>query len=240
MNYLLLHGSWHGAWCWDLLAPLLRKQGHEVYCADLPGSGDDAHNAANITYKHIQDHVLQQIEACPGPLIVVAHSFAGFLAFYAAEKFHEKIAHVFYLAAWLPEEGKSLIDKAVGYNNSQLPSIFIECEDKRLKALDNVGAMEFFYHDCPEATQEWAATRIRPKAAQPDNEKMPTISSRHTLKKSSYVICSEDRVVDPISQLDMAKRFDFLPFQIKVLKSGHSPFLSKTEELTLLLNASMV
>lgn len=235
MNYLLLHGSWHGAWCWDLLVPLLRKQGHVVFCSDLPGSGNDAHNAPKIIYKNLQAHVMHAISIAPEPLVVVAHSFAGLPAFYACEKFHEKIAHVFYLASWLPEETKSLVDRAVGYNNSQLPSIFIECEDKRLRALDTKGSKNLFYHDCSILLQEWASNKIRPKAAQPDNEKMPTIFSRYTLKKSSYILCTKDRVVNPISQLDMAKRFGFLPSQVKELDSGHSPFLSKPKDLAFLL-----
>ena len=76
--------------------------------------------------------------------------------------------------------------------------------------------------------------RIR-QAAQPDNEKMPAFSPLNTLKKSSYILCTEDKVVNPASQKRYGERFGFLPSQIKTLTSGHSPFLSKAEELALLL-----
>ena len=102
MHYLLIHGSWHGAWCWDLLSPLLSKQGHKVSCSDLPGSGNDAHNALDVTYEHLQDCVTKTIKSSPGPLVVVAHSFARLASF--ACKIYPKIKHIFYIVALLSRE----------------------------------------------------------------------------------------------------------------------------------------
>lgn len=236
MRYLLIHGSWHGAWAWSKLVPLLQNMGHEVICSDLPGSGDDADNAVNISYADLYAHVFDAIKQSPEPLVIVAHSFAGMLAAQACEELHERVHHIFYIAAWLPQENMSLFDKAVAYNNSNLPSIFRDVGDPRLRALDSSGAKDFFYHDCSDDIQDWASKLLRPKAAQPDHEKMPAFKPTYTLPKSSYILCNADRAVNPISQRDMAVRFGFSSDQIKIIKSSHSPFLSKPEELAQLIS----
>ncbi len=40
-TYVLIHGAWHGSWCWDKVVPLLKKKGHKVEAPDLPGHGRD-------------------------------------------------------------------------------------------------------------------------------------------------------------------------------------------------------
>lgn len=237
MNYILIHGSWHGAWAFNKLAPLLTEKGHAVHCFDLPGSGKDSHNAPNVVYEDLVSAISEAVNSSEGQSIVVAHSFAGFMVARVCEELHDKVGHVYYVAAWLPTEGKSLVDLAIGYNNSNFHQAFMDCGDDRLKALNIAKAAEFFYHDCSAEDRLWAAMRLSPKAAQPDNEKMPRIDPINTLAKSTYILCENDRVVNPISQRDMAQRFGFAQDQIKSIATGHSPFLAKPEELASMLTA---
>jgi len=235
MNYILIHGSWHGAWAFSKLTPLLRKKGHTVHCFDLPGSGEDADRATQVTFNDLILAVADMIKNSDSPSIVVAHSFSGFMAARVCEELHDKVHHVFYVAAFLPTEGKSLVDLAVGYNNSDFYQAFVDCGDDRLKALNIEKAADFFYHDCSAEDREWAAMRLRPKATQPDSEKMLGIDPVNTLAKSTYILCENDRVVNPVSQRDMARRFGFKDEQIKSIATGHSPFLAKPEELSSLV-----
>jgi pimeloyl-ACP methyl ester carboxylesterase len=235
MKYILIHGSWHGAWAFEKLVPFLKAQAHQVDCSDMPGSGEEAANAASVVFDDLYAHVFDAIDASDEPVIVVAHSFSGFIAAQVCEQLHHKVQHVYYVAAWLPREGWSLVDMARSFNNSDLPNIFADCGDPRLRAVDPEGAKWFFYHDCSPAEQIWASAKLRPKAAQPDNHKMPKVTPIHTLTKSTYILCSNDRVVNPLSQREMAERFGFEPDQIKTLASGHSPFLSMPRELAALI-----
>jgi pimeloyl-ACP methyl ester carboxylesterase len=235
MNYILIHGSWHGAWAFSKFTPFLTEKGHTVQCFDLPGSGEDVHNATTVKFDDLMVAVSKAIMNAESPSVVVAHSFAGFVVARVCEELHEKVHHIYHVAAWLPSEGKSLLDLAIGYNNSDFPQAFMDCGDERLKALNIAKAAEFFYHDCSAEDRLWAALRLRPKAAQLDLEKMPRVDLTKTLAKSTYIVCENDRVVNPISQRDMAKRFGFRDEQIKTIATGHSPFLAKPAELSTML-----
>jgi len=236
MNYLLIHGSWHGAWCWKKLTPLLESKGHVVQCLELPGSGEDAKNAPSVTFSDLYASTFSAIQHAKAPLVVVAHSFAGLLASRACEELHDQIQQVYYIAAWLPRDGQSLVDMAMSYNNSRLPTIFIGGDDPRLRAVDPQRAKDIFYNDCSDEDKQWASERLRPKAVQPDNEKLRFVKPVRTLAKSTYILCTNDQTVNPISQRDIAERFGFAPNQIKTINTGHSPFLSQPSELAKLVS----
>lgn len=236
MHYLLIHGSWHGAWCWEKLTPYLLANEHQVTCFDLPGSGEQFEKINEVTFdlliNTVKDELIKQTE----PVVVIAHSFAGLLIAELAEEFHHKIKHIFYLAAWLPREGYSLVDMAVEYNNSKLPSIFIAAPNPNWTMLDKEGARHFFYHDCDSEIQNFALSRIKPKNGLPDRTKIKAVFTKNSIHKSTYVLCTEDKVINPLSQQDMAIKFGLSTEQIISFKSGHSPFLSQPQMLAQLIS----
>ncbi|KTD53257.1 Alpha/beta hydrolase family protein [Legionella santicrucis] len=235
MHYLLVHGSWHGMWCWEKLIPYLCKQGHSVTCFDLPGSGSRFSEIDEVNLELLIDCVENEINKLSEPFCIVAHSFAGLLVARLSEKYAYKIHHTFYLAAWLPREDNSLVDMAVAFNNSNLPSIFIPAENSLWTALDPEGAKELFYHDCSEEDKQFATSRIKPKNKLPDHTPQQAVNPRYSIVKSTYVLCEKDRVVNPKSQLDMATCFGFQDSQIKNIATGHAPFLAKPLELANIL-----
>ena len=111
-NYILVHGGWHGAWCWDKVVPLLQAAGHHVYTPTLTGLGEQA---ALLTPEigldtHIQDVVnlietedLQQV-------ILVGHSYSGMVITGVADSVPGRIAHLVYLDAVVPHDGQSMVD----------------------------------------------------------------------------------------------------------------------------------
>ncbi len=111
-NYVLVHGGWFGAWCWDKVVPLLQAAGHSVYTPTLTGLGEQA---ALLTPEigldtHIQDVVnlmetndLQQV-------ILVGHSYSGMVITGTADRVPGRIAHLVYLDAFLPRDGQSIAD----------------------------------------------------------------------------------------------------------------------------------
>jgi pimeloyl-ACP methyl ester carboxylesterase len=113
-TYVLVHGAWHGGWCWKRVTPLLRAAGHEVYTPTLTGLGDRAHLGgmdSNLDI-HIQD-VLMTIQAEElSDIILVGHSYAGMVVTGVADRIPSLIKHLVYLDAFVPENGKSLLDYA--------------------------------------------------------------------------------------------------------------------------------
>ncbi len=227
MQYLFIHGSWHGAWAWQKLIPHIESKGHKTICIDLPGSGSDADNAENITYQEVYDYVWDTIDGLKEPAIIVAHSSAGLITAQIAEALHNKVAHAYYLAAWLPRDGYSLIDLSVAHNKSEFYTCFNKDNIKQTVGLNMPSAAEFLYHDCDVDDAKWAAAKVRPKSIRLDIEKMPPVIPVNSLPKSTYVLCENDRVVHHLCQLDMAERFGFRAHQIKRLALGHSSFLAQ-------------
>jgi pimeloyl-ACP methyl ester carboxylesterase len=110
--FVLVHGAWHGGWCWRKLTPLLRAAGHEVYTPTLTGLGDRAHQSnVNVGLQtHVQDLVaLLEMEDLRN-LTLVGHSYAGFLIGSVAARARTRVRQLVYLDAFVPEAGKRLVD----------------------------------------------------------------------------------------------------------------------------------
>jgi len=112
MTYVLIHGAWHGGWCWRLVAPMLRRAGHEVFTPSLTGMGDRKHLwRADIDLElHIADvvslletHDLQEV-------ILLGHSYGGMVVTGAADRCAKRIRRLIHFDAFVPENGKSLLD----------------------------------------------------------------------------------------------------------------------------------
>jgi pimeloyl-ACP methyl ester carboxylesterase len=115
MTFLLVHGAWHGGWCWRFVASLLRKAGHQVHSPSLTGLGERKHLAAGRIDldMHIQD-VLGLIEMEDlRDVVLVGHSYGGMVITGAADRLPARIARLVYLDAFVPEDGKCLLDYAV-------------------------------------------------------------------------------------------------------------------------------
>lgn len=113
-TYVLIHGAWHGGWCWKIVAPALRRAGHEVYAPSLTGLGERRHLARpDIDLDtHIQDVVsLMEMEDLRD-VILLGHSYGGMVVTGAADR-SPRVGKLVYLDAFVPENGKCLLDYAV-------------------------------------------------------------------------------------------------------------------------------
>jgi len=101
VHFVLIHGAWHGGWCWDGVIDILEKLGHTAEAPTLPGNakGDDR---SNITFDSYVQKIENVIEKQPEPVILVGHSSAGFLLQSAAPKVPDRIERlIFHNAAIL-------------------------------------------------------------------------------------------------------------------------------------------
>ena len=111
-TFVLVHGAWHGGWCYRDTAKALRDAGHTVFTPTHTGVGERAHQAAeNITLEtHIRD-VCGCIEAEElNDVILCGHSYGGMVITGVADRMAERIRSLVYLDAFVPENGESLID----------------------------------------------------------------------------------------------------------------------------------
>ena len=111
-TYVLVHGAWHGGWCWQRVTPLLRAKGHDVFTPTLTGLGDRAHLARPDVGldTHIQDVVAMMEMEGLLDVTLVGHSYAGAVVQGVADRVPSRIARMVYLDAYVLENGKSLAD----------------------------------------------------------------------------------------------------------------------------------
>jgi pimeloyl-ACP methyl ester carboxylesterase len=111
-TYVLVHPAWHGGWCWKKVTPLLQAKGHDVYTPTLTGLGERSHLAhPDVGLEtHIQDilNVLKYEDL--SDVILVGHSSSGVVITGVADRTPERIAHLVYLDAFVPENGQSMMD----------------------------------------------------------------------------------------------------------------------------------
>ena len=111
-TYVLVHGAWVGNYTWLELEPLLREQGHEVYNVSLTGLGDRKHLASpEIDLDTHIDDVVNVIEVLDlNDVYLVGHSYGGMVITGAWDRARERIEHIIYVDAVVPEEGQTLMD----------------------------------------------------------------------------------------------------------------------------------
>jgi pimeloyl-ACP methyl ester carboxylesterase len=109
-TFVLVHGAWHGGWCWRRVAERLERQGHRVFTPTLTGLGERAHllSAAVNLDTHIVDVVNVIRYEALSDIVLVGHSYAGFVISGVAEQEEGTIASFVFLDAFVPEDGDSM------------------------------------------------------------------------------------------------------------------------------------
>jgi pimeloyl-ACP methyl ester carboxylesterase len=138
--FVLVHGAYHGGWCWRDVAKVLRGQGHQVFCPSLTGLGDRFHLASpEVGLKtHIDDIANLMLWEDLQNVVLVGHSYAGVVIGGVADQLAERISGLIFVDALLPENGlsvldyqtperaKYLLDRARGNDGWRLPPISAE------------------------------------------------------------------------------------------------------------------
>ena len=104
-TFVLVHGAWHGGWCWREIVPLLESAGHRVDALDLPGHGDNPAPVSEMTLDANARLVADRVEVVGEPVVLVGHSMGGVSITQAAELVPERIATLVYVTAFLPGDG---------------------------------------------------------------------------------------------------------------------------------------
>ena len=111
-TYVLVHGAWHGGWCWKRATPLLLAAGHDVFTPTLTGLGERSHLLApEIDLEvHIQDIMAILHYEGLSDVTPVGHSYGGMVIMGVSDKVPERLSQLIYLDAFVPENGQSLFD----------------------------------------------------------------------------------------------------------------------------------
>lgn len=216
---VLVHGAWHGAWCWASVLAGLDERGVPAVAVDLPGPGlhDDV------------DHVRGVLDGIDGAVVLVGHSYGG--AVVTGAGVHPSVEHLVYLAAFAPEEGETALGLLATDARDDLRSAVVVRGDGT-SVLDPERVPAVFYGDCDDADVERAVSLLRPLGSEAGVQETPAVAWRH--RPTTFVICGADRVVPPTLQRTMAVRIPGAAV-VEWPDSSHSPFLSRPGDVVDLL-----
>ncbi|MCH9628183.1 MAG: Pyrethroid hydrolase [Chlamydiales bacterium] len=229
MRYVLVHGAWQGGWCWEPLSEILLSQGHQVTCPDLPGHGSNPYPLNKITYAVYYESLEREIARYKEPVVLVAHSMSGILAAPLLDKHPEWFDHAFFIAAYIAQNNRSLLDLALSGGPSEIPKILREQKDKLTQQLDLQKVKDALYFDCSSEIANWATLQLQPQPLKPLTTPINWIDSGKTRHKRTYILCENDRDVHPITQHSVLEHY---PCNVISMQSGHFPFLSHPNQLT--------
>jgi pimeloyl-ACP methyl ester carboxylesterase len=230
---VLIHGAWHGAWCWERLVPLLEARGHTAIARDLPAMGADDTDPRLVTLDLWARAVADLVAAQPEPVVLVAHSRGGIVASQAAELVPERIRRLVYLAAYLLPSGRRLVDEARADEGSLVAQNMIPALRGVTCTLRPDIVRDAFYGACTSDDAVRAAARLTPEPLKPLATPLALTEARFGSVSRSYIECLRDRTVSPAAQRRMRAALPCDP--VHALDSDHSPFYSCPVELARLL-----
>ena len=213
---VLVHGAWHGSWCWERVTPLLDEAGIAWTAVDLPTCNPQPNGPATL-YDDAA-HVRATIDAVNAPVILVGHSYGGAVITEAGH--HPNVRRLVYLAAFMPDAGESALTLATsGVPNPALLGGIVQQPDGFTTLSDDT-VDNVFYQDCDGATRAWARAHVRPMRGGTAD---PISAPAWRAVSSTSLLTTDDRAHLTVWQRAQADRAT----DVVELPTGHSPFASQ-------------
>jgi pimeloyl-ACP methyl ester carboxylesterase len=225
---VLVHGTWHGGWCWRRVADALERKGHKVYAPSLTGLGDRAHlltKDVNLT-THVSDVVdLVKWEDLKD-IVLVGHSSAGFVITEAAEHIGASVASIVYLDAFVPEPGDNLISLANPGPRKALEDAVARGD----LVAKPVPAAAFKVN---EKDRAWVDAKCTPHPLAAVVEKTTASGAREKIARKSYIRAT--LFESPVFDRTLAKMKTTSGWKTYEVPSGHDVMIDMPERLVEIL-----
>jgi pimeloyl-ACP methyl ester carboxylesterase len=233
-SIVLVHGAWHGAWCFDSVAPPLRDRGLDVVALDLPGHGADRGALGDL---HDDARwVTSVLDRVGGDIVLVGHSYGGAVITEAGT--HPSVRHLVYLAAFSIDGhetcGSAAADdpdvQSLSHDGRPDLGEALVWVDDGVTALDPSRAAELLFNRCAESVAADAIARLGPQRMEALAQSPTAVAWRD--RPSTYAVCTNDQIVHPGLQRILARRCSHQASW----PTDHSPFLSRPDLVIELLD----
>jgi pimeloyl-ACP methyl ester carboxylesterase len=209
VDLVLVHGAFHGAWCFEAVEPIFREKGLRPFTVELPLKtlrGDAA------TLHRELDRFDEQV-------VVLGHSYGGAVVTWGAE--HPVVSSLIYVAAVMPDAGEGMAGGLAVERTAPDPELFeaIETAGAGPVTIDPEVAATSFYADAEPAQRADWTSRLRPSTVGA-GEVVPHAAWRS--RPSDYVVCVDDAALPAELQRSIATRAGA---SVHEIPGGHSPFL---------------
>jgi pimeloyl-ACP methyl ester carboxylesterase len=238
MQFVLVHGSFHGAWCWEHLTPFLEQCGHRVIAPNLLGSGGDPAPPENADLDSYATRIAGVIDGLAGPVVLVGHSMGGIVSSQVAERRPRRLAAVVYVNGLLFRAGETLVGfldehAHLGVEDLVLKNMQVAA-DGLTATFPHEAAADVFYNTSPRELAAWAAARLQPQRMQVYRDPLELTPDRFGSVPRFYVEGLKDNAVSIAYQRAMTGRTPCA--RVFALDCDHSPFLSRPEALADILD----
>lgn len=228
-SFVLVHGSWAGAWCWRKVTPLLRSKGHLVYEQTLTGMGDRSHLASRSVNMdtHITD-VIKTIRYAEGHIVLVGHSYAGFVATGVADKIPERLSLLIYLDANIPKSNRSSLfgDFSTTDRKAYMREVRERGDGWKLPWLGESGPAGY---DLSKADRKLMDELSTPQPIRTYTQRL-SLTGRYSFVPRTFIKCEW-----PTNPFDIAS-LRKMGMDTVTMKSGHWAMLSKPARLAQILD----
>ncbi len=193
-TFVLVHGAWHGAWCWAAVISELGKLGDRAYAVDLPGHGQNYCDRSKVTYASYVNSVVKFIEERDLRDVVIAgHSLGGLTISGVTAKIPTRIKRTVFVTAIVPLDGGRVLDPA---NPSQKQMIdAISARPDRSSLLDGMGP-DFYaglMNDVPREMHPWIKSALSPQPLGPMTYAVPMKAFHESGVPTAYIVCENDQ-----------------------------------------------
>jgi pimeloyl-ACP methyl ester carboxylesterase len=236
-NFLLVHGAWHGAWCWQRVLPLLFQEGHRAHAVTLTGVGERAHllRPGIDLDTHIQDVIAVMDAEELDDVILVVHSYAGMIGTAVADCRPRLLRHLVYLDAVLPAPGES-------WSSTHAP-------DTRASRIAASEADPLYSFSAPDPQvfglsgedHAWVARRQTRHPGGPYSQALNFDVQRVASIPRTFINCTHP----PLPTIDVSRQRMLDPLfwgghwlpgsRVLEMQTGHDPMVSDPQELARLL-----
>ncbi len=181
-TFVLVHGAWHGAWCWRRVARLLARGGHEVFTPTLTGVGERSHllSPAVGLDTHILDVVNEMKWQQLNDVVLIGHSYGGMVISGVAEKMERAIASLVLLDAFMPEDGQAVLD----IYPAPMREPVLAAQRSGATALPPRAAALFKVN---EKDRAWVDAQCTPQPMQCWLQKLALTGARERIGKKTYI-----------------------------------------------------
>ncbi|ANS67678.1 hypothetical protein SLINC_5454 [Streptomyces lincolnensis] len=221
---IMVHGAWHGAWCFERLETALAERGIPSRSVELTSHGTDPQAVGDL-WSDVE-LVRRTVRETDGPVVLFGHSYGGVVITEAAKGLPH-LQRLIYLAAFMPDRGESMRTLTGGGNAPWLTF------ENGMHSVQPGWGTKLFYHDCPPEIAADAESRLVPQSLASFGQEVTTAGWRSV--PASYLVCTEDQACPPVSQRRWAARVE----KAVEWRTGHSPFLHRAGELADLIEQQL-
>ncbi len=237
-TFVLVHPAWHGGWCWNKVSPLLRARNHQVHTPTLTGLGERSHLAHPLVGldTHVRDVVnVLEYEDLKG-VVLVGHSNSGTLITAVAERVPERLAHLVYLDAFVPEDGQATIDLIPFPRRGWDERVRTEGHGWLIPSLRPIPWDEMLrdvWRVTDEADRRWMAARLGPTPFKTFTDPVRRSNPAAARLPRTYIRCLQapSPVFDRYAQTARSAP----GWRYRELATAHLPFITQPREFTDLL-----